>query len=104
MTATASCPAHTARHEDLVRAHLPLAGHLVRETLSRLPAHVDRDDLTSAAVAALAAAAAGHDPARGVPFAAVASARIRGGLIDALRPDRTGGLDDSAPFRIEAGH
>ncbi|MFB9323809.1 FliA/WhiG family RNA polymerase sigma factor, partial [Cryptosporangium minutisporangium] len=26
--------------EDLVREHLPLVGHLVREMLGRVPAHV----------------------------------------------------------------
>jgi RNA polymerase sigma factor for flagellar operon FliA len=89
MTATATCAAPTRttarQREELVRAHLPLVGHLVRETLSRLPAHVNRDDLTSAAMAALATAAAGFDPARGTPFAAFATTRVRGALLDELR-------------------
>ncbi|NJC74184.1 FliA/WhiG family RNA polymerase sigma factor, partial [Planosporangium thailandense] len=44
------------RVEDLVRTHLPLVGHLVRELLGRLPAHVSREDLVSAGMAALATA------------------------------------------------
>jgi RNA polymerase sigma factor for flagellar operon FliA len=71
--------------DDLVRAHLPLVGHLVREMQSRLPAHVSREDLTSAGMAALATAAMGFDPRRGTPFAAFATARIRGALLDELR-------------------
>ncbi|NJC67224.1 FliA/WhiG family RNA polymerase sigma factor, partial [Planosporangium flavigriseum] len=48
--------------ENLVRSHLPLVGHLVREMLGRLPAHVSREDLVSAGMAALATAAKAYDP------------------------------------------
>ncbi|HYN96283.1 MAG TPA: FliA/WhiG family RNA polymerase sigma factor, partial [Pilimelia sp.] len=41
------------QREDLIRANMPLVGHLVREMLSRVPSHVNRDDLTSAGLAAL---------------------------------------------------
>lgn len=71
--------------DQLVRAHLPLVGHLVRDLLRRLPAHVSRDDLVSAGMAALAAAAKGYDPERGIPFRNFATARIRGALLDELR-------------------
>jgi RNA polymerase sigma factor for flagellar operon FliA len=71
--------------EDLVRSHLPLVGHLVREMLGRLPAHVSREDLVSAGMAALATAAKAYDPERGTPFGSFATARIRGGLLDELR-------------------
>jgi RNA polymerase sigma factor for flagellar operon FliA len=86
-TQTASqAPALTAREiEDLVRSHLPLVGHLVREMLGRVPAHVSRDDLTSAGMAALVTAAQGFDPDRGIPFGRFASSRIRGALLDELR-------------------
>jgi RNA polymerase sigma factor for flagellar operon FliA len=73
------------RREDIVRAHMPLVRHLVREMLARVPAHVNRDDLLSAGYAALVAAARGFDDERGVPFARFAAARIRGGLLDELR-------------------
>ncbi|RJK92460.1 sigma-70 family RNA polymerase sigma factor [Vallicoccus soli] len=71
--------------DALVREHLPLVGYLVSEVIGRVPAHVSRDELTSAGMAALAYAARGYDPARGVPFARFASTRIRGALIDELR-------------------
>jgi len=71
--------------EDLVRAHLPLVGHLVRQTLGRLPAHVSREDLVSAGMAALASAAKAFDPSRGIPFGSFATNRIRGAVLDELR-------------------
>jgi RNA polymerase sigma factor FliA len=73
------------RREDTVRAHMPLVGHLVREMLARVPAHVNRDDLLSAGYAALVGAARGFDDERGVPFARFAAARVRGALLDELR-------------------
>nr|WP_221377806.1 sigma-70 family RNA polymerase sigma factor [Actinoplanes polyasparticus] len=73
------------RREDVVQAHMPLVGHLVREMLTRVPAHVNRDDLLSAGYAALVHAARGYDDARGVPFARFAAARVRGALLDELR-------------------
>ena len=73
------------RREDTVRAHMPLVGHLVREMVARVPAHVNRDDLLSAGYAALVSAARGFDDTRGVPFARFAAARVRGALLDELR-------------------
>lgn len=71
--------------DELITSHIPLVHHLVREVLGRVPAHVDRDDLVSAGMLALTVAAQGFDDARGVPFAAFASIRIRGALTDELR-------------------
>src|SRR6188768_714110 len=73
------------RGEDIVRANMPLVGHLVREMLARVPQHVNRDDLMSAGYAALVHAARGFDASRGVPFARFAAARVRGALLDELR-------------------
>ena len=63
----------------------PLVGHLVREVLNRVPAHVNRDDLTSAGMYALTLSAKSFDPTLGVPFARFAAIRIRGALTDELR-------------------
>ncbi|MBI1758576.1 MAG: FliA/WhiG family RNA polymerase sigma factor [Actinobacteria bacterium] len=71
--------------EQLVHDHLPLVGHLVRQLLGRVPAHVNRDDLISAGMIALVTAARGFDPSRGTPFSRFASSRIRGALLDELR-------------------
>lgn len=71
--------------DALVTSHISLVGHLVRETMGRLPGHVNRDDLTSAGLAALVQAARSFEEGRGVPFTRYASTRIRGALIDELR-------------------
>ena len=78
-------PTVDRRREDIVQAHMSLVGHLVREMLARVPAHVNRDDLMSAGYAALVGAARGFDAERGVPFARFAAARVRGALLDELR-------------------
>ncbi|GIF13098.1 sigma-70 family RNA polymerase sigma factor [Actinoplanes teichomyceticus] len=74
-----------AEQEELIRTHMPLVGHLVRDMLSRIPNHIHRDDLTSAGLHALVTAARGWDPQRGVPFHRFAGTRIRGALLDELR-------------------
>lgn len=82
--ALSSADSRPAVHE-LVQDNLPLVGRLVREVLARVPAHVSRDDLTSAGMVALVVSAQAFDPARGVPFGRFASFRIRGALTDELR-------------------
>jgi RNA polymerase sigma factor for flagellar operon FliA len=71
--------------DQLVTTNIALVGHLVRESMSRLPGHVHRDDLTSAGMTALVQAARSWDPERGVPFIRYASTRIRGAILDELR-------------------
>ncbi|HEU5107688.1 MAG TPA: sigma-70 family RNA polymerase sigma factor [Micromonosporaceae bacterium] len=66
-------------------ANLPLVGHLVREILARVPAHVRREDLFSAGSEALVNAARAFDAERGIPFTAFATMRVRGALLDELR-------------------
>jgi RNA polymerase sigma factor FliA len=75
----------TSDVEGLVREHLGLVGHLAREAASRLPRHLDADDLIGAGSLALVQAARAFDPALGVPFARFASTRIRGAMIDHMR-------------------
>jgi RNA polymerase sigma factor (sigma-70 family) len=70
---------------DLVRDHPPLTSRAVNELARRLPAHVHRDDLLSAAMLGLAQAARSWDPERGASFERHAVTRIRGALLDELR-------------------
>lgn len=78
---------NTAREavDDEIVDHMPLVGHVVREMMGRVPAHVSRDDLTAAGLAALVQAARSFDDSLGVPFAKYAVRRIRGAVIDELR-------------------
>lgn len=71
--------------ETMIRENMPLVGHLVREMLFKVPAHVHRDDLASAGYAALVTAAKAFDAARGIPFGRFAAVRVRGALLDELR-------------------
>jgi RNA polymerase sigma factor for flagellar operon FliA len=71
--------------DDLVTSHMQLVSHIVRESMGRLPGHVNRDDLTSAGLTALVQAARSYDETRGVPFTRYAATRVRGAIIDELR-------------------
>jgi RNA polymerase sigma factor FliA len=84
-TEPADAHATPASSEALIRAHLPLVHHLVRDLLGRIPAHVRRDELVSAGMLALVTSAKSFDPDRGVVFAGYAAIRIRGALADELR-------------------
>ena len=75
----------TRDQELLIRDNMALVGHMVREMLFKVPAHVHRDDLASAGYAALVTAAQGYDGTRGVPFGRFAAVRVRGALLDELR-------------------
>ena len=82
MSTHTGMPADT---EAMIVEHMPLVGHIVRETMSRVPSHVDRDDLTSAGFTALVMAAQAFDAGRGVPFNRYAATRVRGAIVDELR-------------------
>jgi RNA polymerase sigma factor for flagellar operon FliA len=84
-TVSATTRISARAEEELIRAHMPLVGHVVREMLVKVPAHVHRDDLTSAGLAALVTAARAFDAERGIPFARFAAVRVRGALLDELR-------------------
>jgi len=78
-------PQALAEADRLAIENLPLVAHVVYETIARVPAYVDRNDLRSAGLFALVAAARSYDPERGVPFVRYATPRIRGAMVDELR-------------------
>jgi RNA polymerase sigma factor for flagellar operon FliA len=83
--AVGSAPRPTKELEALITDHLPLVGHIARETAARLPRHLGTDDLVGAGSLALVQAAHSYDPALGVPFARFANTRVRGAMIDQMR-------------------
>src|SRR6266511_555409 len=88
MHARGVSPKHSDRRAvegRLVDEHLPLVRQAVSDMSRRLPRHVRKDDLESAAMLGLAQAARSFDPDRGVAFERHASNRIRGALLDELR-------------------
>ncbi|BCJ49215.1 RNA polymerase sigma factor [Actinoplanes sp. NBRC 14428] len=85
MSATTAQKPVSRELENLIRENMPLVGHVVREMLFKVPAHVHRDDLASAGYAALVTAARAFDASRGIPFGRFAAVRVRGALLDELR-------------------
>ncbi|HYT40472.1 MAG TPA: sigma-70 family RNA polymerase sigma factor [Acidimicrobiia bacterium] len=71
--------------DELVRQHLPLVHHVVADMIARVPRHIPRDELTSAALFGLVQAALAFDPDRGVSFDRYARRRMHGALLDELR-------------------
>ena len=74
-----------ARVDELVREAMPLVGYVATEMISRLPAHVRREDLESAGYEALVRCARTYDPSVGTSFAQYARIRVRGAIVDELR-------------------
>ena len=71
--------------DDSVRQHLPLVHHVVADMIARVPRHIPRDELTSAALFGLVQAGRTYDPYRGVSFDRYARRRMQGALLDDLR-------------------
>jgi RNA polymerase sigma factor for flagellar operon FliA len=65
--------------------YLPLVRTVATRVASRLPRHVDVDDLVGAGVIGLLNAARQYDDAKGVPFDRYAEIRVRGAILDELR-------------------
>ena len=70
---------------ELIERYLPLVRNVVDRIKLNLPAHVDADDLYSVGVTGLIAAVRKYDPTQDNTFAAYATMRIRGAVLDELR-------------------
>src|SRR5271154_3740275 len=64
---------------------LPWARHFARSCTTKLPSHLDRDDLQSAGVLGYLRAASRYDTAKGASFRGFCAMRIRGAVLDELR-------------------
>jgi len=71
--------------ENLLLTELPWAQNFARTCTSKLPHHLDHDDLQSAGVLGYLAAASRYDDSRGASFRGYCSVRIRGAVLDELR-------------------
>jgi RNA polymerase sigma factor for flagellar operon FliA len=71
-------------HDRLLES-LPWARHFARSCASKLPSHLDHDDLQSAGVLGYLRAASRYDAARGASFRGYCAVRIRGAVLDELR-------------------
>lgn len=75
----------TPSQQALVLKHYPLVQKIVNSIKSRLPAHADLDELHSAGVGGLVDASMRLKQDKADTFAAYASMRIRGAIMDELR-------------------
>ena len=71
--------------DQLVQDHLRLVQMVARRMASRLPAHVELDDLIHFGVLGLLDAAKKYQPDREVQFKTYAELRIKGAIVDGLR-------------------
>lgn len=71
--------------DELVQRHIGLVHYLARRLHSTLADDADLDELVSAGMIGLLAAAEGFEPARGLSFSTYAATRIRGAMLDELR-------------------
>src|SRR5579875_3401338 len=72
-------------HEALVLEHVSLVRFVARRIASRLPQHIELDDLISAGMLGLLDAAVKFDGSKQVQFKSYAQFRIRGAIVDSLR-------------------
>src|SRR5215216_169976 len=93
---SAMTPDRSFSEDQLVRAHLHLANQAVNELARRLPSHVNRDDLSSAAMLGLAQAARSWDPERG-PASSATPPPASAALCWTSCATRTGPAARSAP-------
>src|SRR3954470_6057015 len=74
----------TLRNRLLVQ-YLPLSQTIARHMHSRMPATIELDDLSQAAILGMRSAIATFDPSRGIPFENYCGPRVRGAVLDHLR-------------------
>lgn len=69
----------------LIEANQALVVSVLGQVSSRLPRHVEREELIRAGMLGLVEAAGRFEPSRGVSFPSFASQRIRGAMLDQMR-------------------
>jgi len=70
---------------ELIEANQNLVVSVLGQVSSRLPRHVEREELIRAGMLGLVEAAGRFEPERGVSFPAFAAQRIRGAMLDQMR-------------------
>lgn len=74
-----------AEREQLILDHLSQIKYIAQRISTKLPSHVELNDLVSAGVLGLLDAIEKFDPSRGVKFKTYAELRIKGAILDSLR-------------------
>lgn len=71
--------------DELILEHLPQIKYIAQRISTKLPSHVELNDLVSAGVLGLLDAIDKFDESRGVKFKTYAELRIKGAILDSLR-------------------
>ncbi|MCL1908473.1 MAG: FliA/WhiG family RNA polymerase sigma factor [Holophagaceae bacterium] len=71
--------------DALVMENLPLVKYIAHRIASRVPSHVDVDDLVNAGIIGLINAAERFEPGRNIKFKTYAEQRVKGEILDSLR-------------------
>ncbi len=74
-----------ADRDALILEHLPQIKYIAQRISTKLPSHVELNDLVSAGILGLLDAIEKFDPHRGVKFKTYAELRIKGAILDSLR-------------------
>jgi RNA polymerase sigma factor for flagellar operon FliA len=74
-----------AERDQLILEHLPQIKYIAQRISTKLPSHVEMNDLVSSGVLGLLDAIDKFDPTRGVKFKTYAELRIKGAILDSLR-------------------
>jgi RNA polymerase sigma factor for flagellar operon FliA len=77
-------PLNTER-DEMILEHLPQIKYIAQRISTKLPSHVELNDLVSAGVLGLMDAIEKFDESRGVKFKTYAELRIKGAILDSLR-------------------
>jgi RNA polymerase sigma factor for flagellar operon FliA len=76
---------HNTERDELILEHLPQIKYIAQRISTKLPSHVELNDLVSAGILGLLDAIEKFDPTRGVKFKTYAELRIKGAILDSLR-------------------
>lgn len=71
--------------EELILEHMPQIKYIAQRIATKLPSHVELNDLVGAGVLGLLDAIEKFDPMRGVKFKTYAELRVKGAILDSLR-------------------
>jgi RNA polymerase sigma factor for flagellar operon FliA len=73
------------KRDELILEHMPQIKYIAQRISTKLPSHVELNDLVSAGILGLLDAIEKFDPQRGVKFKTYAELRIKGAILDSLR-------------------
>jgi len=78
-------PFDRSNREQIIKDYVPLVKFVAHRIASRLPSHVELDDLINSGILGLMDAIEKFEPARNIKFKTYAELRVKGAILDGLR-------------------